>query len=259
MARDPQWNTILAPTAQPLLEAAQLDPSLVFSDPRIRVWRDLPERQNCCLDITYPAGAPLRLHIKRFKPPFGRDVLPEITAIRLLADRNIPTVPFLAGGVHPDGRGFLITRDLAGFLPADRALRNGFSLAQLAPHIASLARNLHQLGLHHQDLYLCHFFIKPDAPDFAVHLIDPGRVRPLPIFPFNIRWIVKDLAQLSYSATELPLPTGSAQVLLDHYFSAPPISLPWLVRLLIPLKVRAIARHDARLRRDNPTRNVSLD
>ncbi len=71
--------------------------------------------------------------------------------------------------------------------------------------------DLHNGGLHHRDLYLCHFLGRRDEnPQADLRLIDAARVRPLPGPLTRRRWIVKDLAQFWYSTTA----TG------DHGFAA---------------------------------------
>lgn len=260
----PDWKIELAPGVDQLFAKAQIDPSQAFSDPRIQVWRDLPERQNCYLDLTLGGAKPMRLHIKRFKPPHGQDARREVDGIRLLNAFDIATVPLMAWGTHPDGRSFLMTRDLAGFVPADRLIRETKCYQELAPHIANVAARLHSCRLHHRDLYLCHFLVRRNSgkvagAPYAIHLIDAGRVSRLPIFPFNLRWIVKDLAQLMFSLSQLEIPPAQRRILLDHYFAAANIPLGRFARWLIPLKVAAIARHDRQLARRQPTRNISID
>lgn len=257
------WHIETSPHAETLLRHAGFSGEQVFADSRIRIWRDLPERQNGYLELPASpdgsAATPARLHIKRFKAPHGPEVRREVAAIELLAAAGIPTVPLLTWGLHPDGRAFLVTADLTGYTAADRVVTTPEAFARFAPPIAELAAKLHQAGLHHQDLYLCHFFVNPEDPTQAVHLIDPGRVSRLPAFPMNIRWIVKDLAQLSYSTLQLGRSRAELDGLLADYFQADPPGPHSLVRALIPLKVAAIGRHDRRLRERHPTRNVSID
>lgn len=69
---------------------------------------------------------------------------------------------------------------------------------RLIEHVAQIARTMHAAGMHHQDFYLTHLLTPEEAPADTVYVIDLGRVccrRKL-----SRRWIVKDLAQLDYSA-----------------------------------------------------------
>lgn len=252
------WQITIPPGGDRTLERFALDLTRVFDDPRILVWRDLPERQNAYLDIPSGSTGPARLHLKRYKPPHGPEAASEARAIGMLTQSGIATVPLVAWATAADGRGFLITSDLTGMIPADRAIREGTPTDAALPRIASLTAKLHSAGLHHRDLYLCHFFIDPCNPDVELHLIDPGRVSTLPWFPLNLRWIVKDLAQLCYSLRELGVDKAAGQQLLDYYFAQAAVPGKGLIRRLIPLKMAAIARHDRNLKARQPTRNISI-
>jgi heptose I phosphotransferase len=65
--------------------------------------------------------------------------------------------------------------------------------------VAAVAARFHRSGYNHRDLYCCHFFIKETATGvFQVNLIDLQRVEHRRYLRW--RWLVKDLAQLAYSA-----------------------------------------------------------
>ena len=72
----------------------------------------------------------------------------------------------------------------------------------LVERIARMTQRMHSAGLHHQDYYLGHLLLPNqatgDSPPDRVYVIDLGRVRKQQ--PLSQRWIVKDLAQLNYSA-----------------------------------------------------------
>jgi heptose I phosphotransferase len=117
-----------------------------------------------------------------------------------------------------------------------------------------LAARLHASGLHHRDLYLCHFFVKT-SDDLELRLIDAARVRPLP-WLFRQRWIVKDLAQFWYSAKQLKIMDDQLIRWLGRYTDnvgklAPPLGA-------IESKVGWIARHDRKLNQAQPSRNISI-
>ncbi len=252
---DNTWKVQFAQGGQDLLTRAGLQPQHIFDDPRIVAWRDLPDRQNCYLD--FPGG---RLHIKRFKPPHGRDALREARAISLLQSAGIPTVPLVAHGTCNDGRGFLISEHLASYAPADRVLKDPEHRADLPERIADLATMLHRAHLHHRDLYLCHFFVPEDADEHReIHLIDPGRVARMPPWPLHYRWIVKDIAQLYYSVTDAGLPLTLRERIFTRYTEHASFLVGWICRVFVPLKASAIARHDRKLRLKRPGRRVSID
>jgi hypothetical protein len=107
---------------------------------------------------------------------------------------------------------FLLTEELAGYLPLDFFLLERFpalhrqrddarehALLDLIDRVARVARRLHEAGYNHRDLYCCHFFVKQEAGGPAdIKLIDLQRVQRRR--RFRRRWLVKDLAQLAYSA-----------------------------------------------------------
>jgi hypothetical protein len=254
----------VVPRYQGVFRALGLTGEGVFDDPRIVVWRSVTERENCTLDVEGPEGRPVRLHVKRYRPVRGARVSPaaeEARGIRALEAAKIPTVPLVAVGELPDGRSFTISEDLAGFRAGDRGIEQGtISFEALLGRSAELAAHLHNHGLHHRDLYLCHFFVRPDGAGGVeeVRLIDAARVRRLPRLLTRRRWIVKDLAQFWYSTLALGVTDEQRTRWLEHYASRR--QGPWRKGLVgsIGRKSRAIARHDARLRVAQPTRNVSL-
>jgi hypothetical protein len=234
------------------LADAGLSADSIFKDPRIVVWRDLPERQNATLDFQSPPGTPRRWHIKRYLQASADPLAAEVRGIQLLQQANIPTVPLVAHGSDSLGRSFLITEDLRGFAAGDQVPPE--LLRQRLDDIVKLAADLHQAQLHHRDLYVCHFFL-PEHPG-RPHLIDAGRVARLPrLLPG--RWIIKDIAQLLYSLHTCGVADQGPRA-LTLYTHLRQLHFPRIFRALVLHKVRRIARHDHRLRQRQPQRNVSL-
>lgn len=247
----------VAPGYQAVLRQVGLDGDAVFEDPRIHCWRDIRERQNCTLDETLGDGRAIRLHIKRFKRPGDDGAQAEVRGIQLLQESGIATVPLVAWGHSSAGRGFIITEDLAGFRDAEQAVRAGLPLDRLISPIAAMSARLHQAGLHHRDLYLCHFFVRVEAEQVELRLIDAARVSRLPRW-FARRWIIKDLAQLIYSLQQVDATADQQQRLLADYAAARKLASVDRLQRSIARKVRRIAAHDQRLRQRDPTRNVSI-
>jgi hypothetical protein len=245
---------------QPLMRRlglTQLDQ--VFTDTRIVPWRSIAERENCTLDATLEDGRAVRLHVKRCKPVRApkSPAEQEADGIAALELAQIPTVPLVAWGYAVDGRSFVITEDLAGFQDAEKAVQRGLPFEMIRDATADLAAKLHEAGLHHRDLYLCHFFVRTTAT-VELRLIDPARVAHLPPWPFRQRWIVKDLAQFWYSAAQLNVPEAQRAQWLGRYAERRKIGNVERLRQAVQRKSDAIARHDAKLRRKQPTRNVSI-
>jgi hypothetical protein len=250
----------VAPEYQPILRVIGLDADAVFTHPDIKVWRSIPERENAILDGSRPDGSAIRLHIKRYRPT-RHAVTPavnEAKAIQLLRSASIPTVPLVGWGNLGDGHSFVITEDLLGYQPADRLIEQGTSFEKLLISTANLAARLHSADLHHRDLYLCHFLVRMNDDAIDIRLIDPARVRQLPVWPFRNRWIVKDLAQFHYSAQQVSVSESLLSQWLDYYArqSGRKISR-WLSRS-ITRKSEWIARHDKKLRQNQPARNISI-
>src|SRR5207302_4714741 len=82
---------------------------------------------------------------------------------------------------------------------------------------ADLAAQLHRAGLHHRDLYLCHFMAKISGEEIDIKLIDPARVRRLPGMLTRRRWIIKDVAQFWYSTLSLAITDAQRDAWLARY------------------------------------------
>ena len=191
-----------------------------------RVLRRLADRENWRLDLIDDGGtlrgAYLKKHRFRTAGTWLRARLclgPGRTAGRVEADhvrnlsrQGIPTMSLIAFGERLDADGrlasFLLTEELAGCTQLDHFLDERFPvdapdgnphLRELIGRVADVARRFHRLGYNHRDFYTCHFFIREkETGRFDVHLIDLQRVQHRK--RFRRRWLVKDLAQLAYSA-----------------------------------------------------------
>jgi hypothetical protein len=248
----------VAPQYQSLMRQVGLDAEAVFTHPEIKVWRSIPERQNCTLDADWE-GRRIRLHIKRYAPARGYTTPgdDEATAIRTLLIEQIPTVPLVGWGTLPDRRSFIITEDLTGYQPADKLIAAGTPFEKVLNPTADLAAKLHGRNLHHRDLYLCHFFVKDDDPT-DVRLIDAARVARLGNILTRQRWIRKDLAQFWYSTLALPITDEQRMAWMQRYSEQR--GLPSAQPLVqgIQRKVQWITRHDEKLRQKQPARNISI-
>src|SRR6185437_734820 len=159
-------------------------------------------------------------------------------------------------GALRDGRSFVISADLAGYADAEKLVQAGLPLESLINPTADLAAKLHKADLHHRDLYLCHFFAKKDDPS-DLRLIDVARVKRMSFALTRNRWIVKDLAQFCYSIASLAS-IDQRQCWLGRYAESRGIQLAPAMRRAIERKVAWIARHDQKLKKSQPTRNISI-
>jgi len=249
---------VIRPDFAPLLEHIGFSGSWVFTSPHVVVWRKLADRENCTLDAKWPDGRDARLHIKRYPAASGATARDEARGLEHLEKNQIPCPRLVAWGRMADGRGFVATEDLAGFEPADKLIARGTAFGDLLKPTADLAARLHSAGLHHRDLYLCHFFCCDDGGEVQAKLIDAARVRPLPGLLTRRRWIVKDLAQFWYSMTQLAISDPEQLRWLDRYVRMSKAGSKASLLSAIRAKVRRIAVHDAKLNRREPGRNVSI-
>ena len=135
--------------------------------------------------------------------------------------------------------------DMAGSRPMrTRAVSgdNGTVKRALLEHVANIARRMHASGLFHQDFYLNHMLCCGDPSRLDVRVIDLGRVRERR--GQATRWIMKDLAQLDYSARQLSC--ADRLRFLRLYLGRPfqPTDR-WMIRW-ITLKSAWIASHTAK-------------
>ncbi len=245
------------PTKADLLRELGLNAETVFTDSRIKVWRSLPDRENATLDHLLGDGSAVRLHIKRYPASAGFMADQEVAGFKRLSSAGIPCAPIIANGKRADGSSFIILEDLADYTPADKLIESGFPLERLLTATADLAALLHDRRLHHRDLYLCHFMIKPLLDSVDAKLIDMARVARLDNPLTRRRWIIKDLAQFWYSTHSVRITDMQRERWLLRYCETRKI---FMDRLLEPIKRKsdAIARHDAKLRKQQPKRNISI-
>jgi hypothetical protein len=250
----------VAPKYQPIFRELGIDADAVFDHPQIRAWRTLDDRENCTLDATLQDGRVIRWHVKRYaatqRSPTPAEL--EMTGSKLLQDAQIPAATLVAWGKIDDGRSFVVTEDLAGYRAADKAIEGGLPFDRVREATADLAAKLHNAGLHHRDLYLCHFFVKPGDDAVDVKLIDVARVKKLPALFTRQRWIVKDLAQFWYSTLSLPVSDEQREAWLARYIGKRGERELQSLKRAIEKKAARIARHDVNLRKAQPGRNISI-
>jgi len=114
---------------------------------------------------------------------------------------GINTPRTIAFGEEWDGlfekRSFIITEKIPHSVSLEEKLPDGFNRRRknFIENLAAFIRKFHKTGCRHRDLYLCHIFCNPQS---QFTLIDLNRVFKPPFF--SERYLIKDLAQLYYSA-----------------------------------------------------------
>ncbi len=107
--------------------------------------------------------------------------------------------------------------------------------AALIKKIALIAKNIHDQGINHRDFYLCHFLLDltggrdlldPDA--LNLYVIDWHRAQTRAKIP--LRWRIKDIAGLYFSAMDIGLSPEDLQLFMYHYDSQMSQHFWWQVK-----------------------------
>ncbi len=158
----------------------------------------------------------------------------EWQAIQRLEQLGVETMR-LAGcgqsGLNPARRrSFVITEALTGCISLEEHCRDwpqrpppfGRKRA-LIERVADMTRRLHENGLNHRDLYICHFLLQQPwdgrEASLHLHLIDLHRVQMRRRTPR--RWLVKDIGSLHFSSMEIGLTRRDRLRFLRGYFGRP--------------------------------------
>lgn len=184
----------------------------------------------------------------------------EWNALLEFHEAGLPTMTPVAYG-QSGGNSFLITealenctklselqtlsnRSADGVSHRIDAAHAGPNRRSLVTRIAQVTQQMHDAGLHHQDYYLGHLLLpdrqaSSESAHDRIYIIDLGRVRKQQ--PLSQRWIVKDLAQLNYSAQQVSL-TDRMRFLREYLGHKPGPGDRKLIAS-IAAKTAAIARH----------------
>ena len=93
----------------------------------------------------------------------------------------------------------------------------------LLKQVALIARIMHDGGINHRDFYLCHFHLdqsRPPTPKPRLYLMDLHRAQLRPRTP--LRWIVKDLGGIYFSALHIGLSRSDLLHFVSTYSGLPP-------------------------------------
>jgi len=233
---------------RPLLRRAELATfDSIMSAQRGELLRARNDRENWRLDLPGPSGGLRPAFLKKHRSRGVRTWLrahvgaqpgrtpgrTEAENIARLAAVGLAKTRLVAFGerLARDGRleSFVVTEELTGFTQLDHFLEERFDArapgrpsardrdrARLIGDIAATAKKFHALGFNHRDLYCCHFFVREAEPGrFDVNLIDLERVERRR--SLRRRWIVKDLAQLAYSAPRGSVGCTDRMAFIKHY------------------------------------------
>lgn len=104
---------------------------------------------------------------------------------------------------------FIITKALPDSINLEECFKIHTSMnftqkKNIITQVAQITKNLHQHGINHRDLYLCHFLLDQTSVNSltpVIYLIDLHRAQIRRKVPF--RWRVKDISGLYFSAMNL--------------------------------------------------------
>ena len=204
-------------------------------------------------------GAQVEVYLKRYTRRPLREVIKSAFSLKfknfgafeewdsLLAfhEAGLPTLPPIAVAKCKAGdcgltlgvQGFTRASELYPQLKTDAARRRA-----LIAKTASLAASMHKEGMAHQDFYLVHLFIMPGDKLLLIDLQRMFRQKAL-----ALRWVVKDLGQLMFSAKPNAQP-GDVALFLRVYAKGRGLKLDELKALVkhCAAKAETISRHDAK-------------
>ena len=160
----------------------------------------------------------------------------EWRAIKRLDGAGIQTTPLVGygrRGLNPARiQSFVVTRELANTVSLETFCRDWaespppYELKKaLITEVARITRTLHENGMNHRDLYICHFLLdisegeKDVQPAGNVYLVDLHRVQVRERVP--MRWIVKDIASLWFSSMDLGLTRRDLLRFVREYRNVP--------------------------------------
>lgn len=227
-------------------EAGLTDFDAVMQSQVGRCLRVLKDRENWRLVLHAPHDGPRVVYLKRHhartwltwlraKLGTGPGATPggiEARNVNELTDNRVPVMELVAFGekLSRDGRSesFVLTKELEGHIELQQFLRKRFAalprktrrrdrqLDDVIRQTAEITRRLHGAGYNHRDLYCCHFFIRePSHGTFEIRLIDLQRVQRRRWA--RRRWVVKDLAQLAWSAPHDRIKCTHRMAFIRHY------------------------------------------
>ena len=172
-----------------------------------------------------------------------------------------------AGESGPTEGSFILLEELRGYQPLHEFLeaflaesdRPGALIEkrELIRALARYVRKLHATGLDHRDLYLCHFFVRPEEPAHSLRLIDLQRIKR----SWGLRQrhgFIKDLAALNYSANDVKiLQTDRLRFILEYFGTRRPDLRQRMFLRAVARKTRRIHRRDRKIKANNE-RDIDL-
>jgi heptose I phosphotransferase len=185
----------------------------------------IKERNTVRLDLDTESGEKKSFFLKRYAPPTVRDRLKaylrlkrpvpgagqEWRAMWIFLQVGLPGPVPIAWG-QDGGSSLVLSEGVSHVMRLSEWAERNFGEGshrntqaipakhRIIEEVANIVARMHSKGLHHQDLYLCHFLCGSEQDGLPLTLIDLQRVeRSRRLLR---RWQVKDLAQLHFSSAQ---------------------------------------------------------
>jgi len=187
------------------------------------------------------------------------EAINKLTALGL---HTLTAVGFGLRGSNPaKTESFLITKELTGTLSLAKYCEHwpenppSFNEKQkLISSVATITKALHENGMNHRDLYICHFLLRLDSMAQQVpilHLVDLHRAQCREKVPY--RWLVKDVASIYFSAMDIGLTKRDVIRFMKIYFDESPRKIfNDKASLLSAIRIRAEQLYKRDFKRDAP-------
>ena len=182
----------------------------------------------------------------------------ELTNICRLQKAGLATLIAAAVGESGVNEGsFILVEELSGYQPLHEFMASFLAESnqikmlrgkrELIRALARYVRRLHARGLDHRDLYLCHFFLRPEEPAQSLRLIDLQRIKR----SWGLRrrhGFIKDIAAMNYSADHSGISrTDRLRFALEYFGTRRPSLRQRLFLRAVVSKTGRIGRHDRKM------------
>ncbi|MEH6580567.1 MAG: lipopolysaccharide core heptose(I) kinase RfaP [Halioglobus sp.] len=149
-----------------------------------------------------------------------------VNELQRLGVDTMSVAAYASEGFNPAAiRSLIVTDELVGTVSLeDYCMHWGESppdprvKMRLIAKVADSARRMHRAGINHRDFYLCHFHLDEETlqqAEIRCHLIDLHRAQLRSKVP--VRWQIKDLAGLFFSAMDCGLSQRDLLRFVSHY------------------------------------------
>lgn len=156
-----------------------------------------------------------------------------ILALKKIGVKTMTPVAFAEKGILPwRQQSFLVTEELINTVSLEDLCKvwphekpsYGFKKA-LIEKVGAISRLLHTHGINHRDYYLCHFLLPIScvdstvSNDISLYLIDLHRAQQRVNIP--LRWVIKDIGSLYFSALDIGLTQRDLLRFIKNYTQLP--------------------------------------